>query len=237
MKTTVPIYQLKRKAKLLARQTSTPLHAALDRIAVEQGYRSWSLLAAKHAETSPAEILYRSLKQGDMLLVGARPRQGKTLMALSLAIEAMKAGNQAYFFSLDYTQADILGRFRALEIEPLRFGHLFAFDGSDAINAGYMIEALANAAPGTLVVVDYLQLLDQRRENPPLADQVSALNAFARSRGLTIVFVSQIDRAYDAAAKPLPDITDLRLPNPIDLSKFSRTCFLNAGSVAFRPNG
>lgn len=86
MKTTVPIYQLKRKAKLLARQTSTPLHAALDRIAIEQGYRSWSLLSAKHAETSPAEILYRSLEQGDMLLVGARPRQGKTLMALSLAI-------------------------------------------------------------------------------------------------------------------------------------------------------
>jgi hypothetical protein len=178
MKTTVPIYQLKRKAKLLARQTSTPLHAALDRIANEQGYRSWSLLSSKHAETSPAEILYRSLKQGDMLLVGARPKQGKTLMALSLAIEAMRAGNQAHFFSLDYTPADILGRFRALEVEPARFVDLFSFDCSDAINAGYMIEALENAAAGTLVVVDYLQLLDQRRENPPLADQVSALNAF-----------------------------------------------------------
>jgi len=237
MKTTVPIYQLKRKAKLLARQTSTPLHAALDRLAIEQGYRSWSLLSAKHAETSSAEILYRSLKRGDMLLVGARPRQGKTLMALSLAIEAMKAGNSAFFFSLDYTPADILGRFRALEVEPQRFGDQFSFDCSDAINAGYMIEALETAAAGTLVVVDYLQLLDQRRENPPLADQVSTLESFARKRGLIIVFVSQIDRAYDAAAKPLPDIADVRLPNPLDLSKFSRTCFLQSGSVAFQPNG
>jgi hypothetical protein len=237
MKPTVPIYQLKRKAKLLARQTSTPLHAALDRLAIEQGYRSWSLLSAKHAETSPAEILYRSLKRGDMLLVGARPRQGKTLMALSLAIEAMKAGNRAFFFSLDYTTADLLGCFRVLDVEPARFGNQFSFDFSDAINAGYMIETLENAAPGTLVVVDYLQLLDQRRENPPLSDQVSALSAFARRRDLIIVFVSQIDRAYDAALKPLPDIADVRLPNPIDLSQFSRTCFLQGGSVAFRPNG
>lgn len=227
MKTTVPIYQLKRKAKLLARQTSTPLHAALDRLAIEQGYRSWSLLSAKHAETSSAEILYRSLKRGDMLLVGARPRQGKTLMALSLAIEAMKAGNSAFFFSLDYTPADILGRFRALEVEPQRFGDQFSFDCSDAINAGYMIEALETAAAGTLVVVDYLQLLDQ----------VSTLESFARKRGLIIVFVTQIDRAYDEATKPLPDIADVRLPNPLDLSKFSRTCFLQGGSVAFRPNG
>jgi hypothetical protein len=237
MRTTVPIYQLKRKAKLLARQTSTPLHAALDRLAIEQGYRSWSLLSAKHAETSPAEILYRSLKRGDMLLVGARPRQGKTLMALSLAIKAMKAGNSAFFFSLDYTLADILGCFRVLDVEPARFGNQFSFDCSDAINAGYMIETLETAAPGTLVVVDYLQLLDQRRENPPLAEQVSALSAFARRRDLIIVFVSQIDRAYDAAVKPLPDIADVRLPNPIDLSQFSRTCFLQGGSVAFRPNG
>ena len=237
MKPTVPIYQLKRKAKLLARQTSTPLHAALDRLAIEQGYRSWSLLSAKHAETSSAEILYRSLKRGDMLLVGARPRQGKTLMALSLAIEAMKAGNQAFVFSLDYTTADLLGCFRVLDVEPARFGNQFSFDCSDAINAGYMSKTLENAAPGTLVVVDYLQLLDQRRENPPLSDQVSVLSAFARRRGLIIVFVSQIDRAYDAAVKPLPDIADVRLPNPIDLSQFSRTCFLQGGSVAFRPNG
>ena len=47
MNLSAPIHQLKRKARLMSRAERIPLHAALDRIAVEEGYRSWSLLAAK----------------------------------------------------------------------------------------------------------------------------------------------------------------------------------------------
>ena len=49
MKLSTPIYHLKRKARQLARAQAIPLHAALDRIATEEGYSGWSLLAAKYA--------------------------------------------------------------------------------------------------------------------------------------------------------------------------------------------
>jgi replicative DNA helicase len=85
-----------------------------------------------------------------------------------------------------------------------------------------------------LAVIDYLQLLDQKRENPELMAQVRALKSFARQRGLILVFISQIDRSYDPSDKRCPDISDIRLPNPLDLSLFDKTCFLHDGEVRFQ---
>jgi replicative DNA helicase len=231
MKLSAPIYHLKRKARQMARAHSIPLHEALDRIAFQEGFGSWSLLAARHSAISPAAKLFGLLSQGNLVLVGARPGQGKTLMALELAVEAMKSGNRGFFFTLEYTEKDILERFRAIGVEPARFGSLFEFDCSDGINASYIKETLKLAPRGALVVIDYLQLLDQRRENPPLDAQVSELKSFARECGLVIVFISQIDRSYDPSKKPHPEIQDVRLPNPLDLKLFDKTCFLNNGEI------
>ncbi|KKB85098.1 DNA helicase [Devosia limi DSM 17137] len=231
MKLSAPIYRLKQNAKRLARQLAIPLHEALDRVASQEGYSGWSLLAARHAALSPAARLYDRLTAGDLVLVAARPGQGKTLMALELAAEAVKSGRHSVFFTLEYTDADVLERLRAIGFDPTPFGQSFMFDCSDAICADYIINMLQRVPVGTLVVIDYLQLLDQRRENPALADQVAALKAFARQCGLVIVFIAQIDRSYDPAVKAYPDLDDVRLPNPLDLSVFSKTCFLNNGEV------
>ena len=83
------------------------------------------------------------------------------------------------------------------------------------------------------MVIDYLQLLDQRRETPELMVQVLALKSFAKERGLILVFISQIERSYDPSAKPCPDLGDVRLPNPLDLKLFDKTCFLNDGEVRY----
>jgi replicative DNA helicase len=234
MKLSAPIYRLKRKARLLSREENIPLNEALDRIAFHEGLSSWSLLAAKASAVAPARKLYARLKPGDLLLVGARPGQGKTLMSLELAVEAMKSGNRSVFFSLEYTVKDIMDRFRALGVEGSQFDGLFEFDSSDAISADYIAETLAPAPRGTLVVVDYLQLLDQKRENADLAAQIRTLKTFTRDRGLIMVFISQIDRSYDPSKKPFPDIGDVRLPNPLDLKLFDKTCFLNNGEVRFQ---
>ncbi len=233
MKLSAPIYRLKRIAKLLSREKNIPLHEALDRVAADEGFGSWSLLAAKASETTPVRELFARLSPGDLLLVGARPGQGKTLMSIELAVEAMKAGNRGVFFTLEYTAKDMLDRFRDIGAEPARFNGLFEFDSSDDISADYIVKRLASAPRGTLVVVDYLQLLDQKRENPELNLQVRTLETFARDRGLIIVFISQIDRSYDPSKKPCPDLEDVRLPNPLDLKLFSKTCFLNEGEVQF----
>lgn len=237
MKLSAPIYYLKRKAKLLSRKERIPLYEALDRVALQEGYSGWSLLAAKQSTTAPARKLFAQLTPGDLVLIGARPGQGKTLMSLELAIEAMKSGKRGALFTLEYTEKDILDRFRAIGVEPAQFDGLFEFDCSDAINADYIMKALASAPRGTLVVIDYLQLLDQKRENAALAVQVRALKSFAWERGLIIVFISQIDRSFDSSKKRCPDIRDVRLPNPLDLKLFNKTCFMNEGEIQFRMAG
>jgi replicative DNA helicase len=234
LKLSAPIYRLKRQAKLLSRDQNIPLHEALDRVAVQEGFRAWSLLAAKLSATRPASKLFARLRPGDLVLVGARPGHGKTLMSLELAVEAMKAGNRGMLFTLEYTDKDVADRFRDIGVEQKDFDGLFAFDSSDAISADYIVKRMADAPRGTLVVVDYLQLLDQRRENPALMDQVRTLKSFARDGGVIIVFISQIDRSYDPLTKPFPDLKDVRLPNPLDLKLFDKTCFLNNGEVRFQ---
>jgi replicative DNA helicase len=234
MKLAAPIYHLKREAKLLSREKNIPLHEALDRIAEQEGFNGWSLLVSKATATTSAGKLFARLAPGDLVLVGARPGQGKTLMSLELAVEAMKSGNRGMFFTLEYTEKDISDCFRAIRVERKDFAGLFEFDSSNNINADYIVKKLAAAQRGTLVVIDYLQLLDQKRENPELMVQVRALQSFARDRGLIFVFISQIDRSYDPLTKRCPDLEDVRLPNPLDLRLFTKTCFLNNGEVQFR---
>ncbi|QIO33404.1 DNA helicase [Bradyrhizobium sp. 1(2017)] len=234
MRLSAPIYHLKRKAKRLSREGGIPLHDALDRVAATEGFPAWSILAAKAAAVTPASKLFPQFRPGDLVLVGARPGQGKTLMSLELAVEAMKCGQRAAFFSLEYTVRDVMDRLRAIGVDPAQFGQLFEIDCSDAISADYVVKQMAASPRGTFVVIDYLQLLDQRRETPDLTVQVRALKSFARNKGLIIVFISQIDRSYNPTVKPCPDLDDIRLPNPLDLTLFDKTCFINNAEIQFR---
>lgn len=237
MKLSAPVYHLKRRAKLLSRKEKIPLHEALGRIALKEGFGSWGLLIAKAPAVTATTRLYARMEAGDMVLVGARPGHGKTLLSLELAAEAMRTGKRSVFFTLEYTQRDIVDRFRDIGIDATRFAGLFEFDNSDAMAADYIMERLSLALPGTLAVIDYLQLLDQKRENPELMVQVRALKSFAWDRGLIMVFISQIDRSYDPSRKSCPDLNDVRLPNPLDLGLFNKTCFLNDGEIQFQATG
>ncbi len=234
MKLSAPVYHLKRNAKRLSREKGIPLHDALDRIAAGEGFARWSLLATNSAMTLSARDLFNRLKPGELLLVGARPGHGKTLLCLELTVEAMKAGGRGVFFTLESSQRDLEKSFRAIGVDWADFRPLFEFDSSDAISADHIMTKLASAPRGTFVVVDYLQLLDQKREKPALMIQVQALRFFAQARGLMIAFISQIDRSFDPAKKPLPDLEDVRLPNPLDLGLFDKTCFLHDGEIRLR---
>jgi replicative DNA helicase len=110
---------------------------------------------------------------------------------------------------------------------------MFQIDCSDAIHAAYIEDRMAATPRGTLIAVDYLQLLDQKRETPELSLQVRSLKEFARHKGLIIVMIAQIDRTYDSAAKSFPSIEDVRLPNRLDLTLFNKACFLQNGEIQF----
>jgi replicative DNA helicase len=231
MKFSAPIYILKQRAKVLSRQEKVPLHDALDRIASQEGFGNWSLLAAKWAADEAINSLLSQLRPGELVLLAARPGQGKTLLSLGLAIEWMARGDRAAFFTLEFTRVDVVRCFDILHKDIRNFDRLFAIDDSDRISADYIVAHLGSVPPNMLVVVDYLQLLDQKRENPSLAHQVTTLKSFARERRATIVCLSQIHRNYDSAIKPFPALTDIRLPNPLDLKLFDKACFLSQGKV------
>lgn len=232
MKLSAPIYHLKRRAKALSRKQKIPLHEALDRIAAQEGFRHWSLLSARAATANGAAELFAQLRPGDIALIGARPGQGKTLMGVEMLVEAMKAGHRAAFFTLEFTEKDVRDLFLSIGVDITTLDGRLDLDTSDTISADSIMKRLVAAPAGTTVLIDYLQLLDQQRHKPELAEQVRALKAFARDKGIVVIFLSQIDRSYDSSSKPCPDLGDLRLPNPMDVKVFSKTCFLHEGNIA-----
>ena len=231
MKPSASIHRLKRRARRLSRDERVPLHAALDRVAAAEGFRSWSLLAARgYAARAPAAVLER-LDPGDLVLLGARPGHGKTLTGLGIVMDAVERGRPAWYFTLESTLAETLERVRRIGRDPSAFTERVTFDDSEAIRAEHVVARLSGAGRGAVAVIDCLQLLDRRREHPPLGEQVAALGAFARASGTTLVLITQIDRSYDPSAKACPDLEDVRLADPLDLAPFDKTCFLHGGEV------
>ena len=231
MKLSAPIYQLKQQAKRLKRETAVPLTTAQNQLAQREGYRSWSHLMVKAGNRNATASILQQLKKGDLVLLGARPGQGKTLLALDLLTTTAQDGRQAFFFTLDYHVGDIALRMKDIGADPTQMGNLFSADTSDDICADYIVAKLGEASAGTVVVIDYLQILDQRRDNPSLDQQLSVLKAFAQSKGITIVILSQIDRSFELTSAKLPGLANVRLPNKADLSLFTKTCFTHDGQV------
>ena len=231
MRFSSPIYTLKRQAKLLARDKDIRLHEALNRIAIKEGFRDWSHLASSYAKATPANDIMRQLRPSDMVLIAARPGHGKTLLGLELSVLAGKSNRTGYVFSLDYNETDVWDRFKRLGFSATEHDRPVVIDTSDDICAAHIIERLGHTSNHAVVVVDYLQILDQKRSNPPLEEQVRELKKFAIESGVIVAMISQIDRAFELSSSDMPSVEDVRLPNPVDLSLFDKRCFLNCGQV------
>ena len=158
MRLSVPIYQLKRQAKRQARQNNIPLNQALDQVAKAEGFSNWGLLAAFHARRKPTAKILDALRTGDLVLLGARPGHGKTLMGLELIIEALKEDRHAAFYSLEYSKRDVENRFSDLGFNSAAKVDKLTVDTSDEICAAYIIERQHLRPRGFVPVVDYMQL-------------------------------------------------------------------------------
>jgi replicative DNA helicase len=230
MKLSSPIYVLKSQAKSLKKAQAITMSKALDIIAKKEGFDSWSLLLSKNEEIFPkkyCEIL-SFFNHGDLVLVGARPGKGKTSFTVGIfvqAIEEKRAKN--YCFSLSENHKDIAGRISSYNQEIGQNNEYLFLNYSNDISAEYIMSvAKDEVTPGTIIVIDYLQLLDEKRVNPPLQNQVSQLKEFAKNTGCIIIFLSQIDRSLETRLIKRPILNDIRLPNPLDLNIFNKVIFL-----------
>lgn len=231
MKLSAPIFQLKRRAKLMARHNDIALHEALDQIARAEGFAQWSLLSSHIATRPLSATILAQLDDGDLLLMAGRAGHGKTKLGLQLLLDAVRDGRRAVFFTLDFTEQQARRHIQSLVGDNDIEGDRVEIVTSDEISADYIMRYLSDAKRGTVAVIDYLQILDQQRSKPAVAEQVQALSAFAQTRGMAIGFISQIDRSFDSDSKRLPDIGDVRLPNLVDLGLFAKACFLHNGEA------
>lgn len=235
MKLSAPLHLLKSRAKALKKTEGITLTEALDQVAQSEGYVSWSLLSSKKQQALPRtrqEVL-GYLKPCDLMLIGARPGLGKTQLAIEMAVQALKEGRRAYFFSLEYTLADIANHFSTL-INDKALPNELSIDLSDDISASYIIEKTRETIQNnSFIVVDYLQLLDQKRSKPDLQMQIQTLKGYAKETGCIIVFISQLDRLFDDRGGVLPSLEDVRMPNEFDLGLINKLMLIHQSRLLF----
>jgi replicative DNA helicase len=236
MKLSAPIFVLKAQAKEVKKSKSIQLSEALNQIAQREGYVSWSLLQSKAGDTYPktSDEILDYLIPGDLVLIGSRPGLGKTAFALRLLLQAVDEGKRCFFFTLEYSRREVAAK--AAEINELIGDNdpKLTFDFSDEISSDYIIQKTKGQLElGSLIAVDYLQLLDQKRSKPELQTQIERLKEFAREQKCILVFISQVDRTFDSSGKIPPTLKDVRLPNPLDLDIFNKALFFHNGKKIF----
>ena len=230
MKLSSPIFVLKSQARKLKRHQSISMVGALNQIAKREGYGSWSLLKLKHLDSLPYnynEVL-DYFNGGDLVLIGARPHTGKTSFTIGLFVQAIqKKLSMNYFFTLSEVKRDIVGRMEMYDNNIDRYVDFFTLNYSNEINADYIIKSTKkDIGSGSLIIIDYLQLLDEKRVNPPLQEQVEKLKRYAKEQGCIIVFISQLAREVENRNDKKPSIQDVRLPNPLDLKLMNKVILL-----------
>ena len=198
-----------------------------------EAYKEAEAVAAAGGETQGVPTGYPTLdkmlmgfREGQLIIIGARPAVGKTSFALNLALNAAAAGFTVGFFSLEMSGKEIAQRFicahAQVNMSNFRTGRISAQEWANINEATQelsKLDILIDDTPGTtvteirakarrmlhnkehaIVILDYLQLV-----NPPAGRR-------AESRA---VEVSEMSRALKIMAK------ELKIPL-IALSQLSR---------------
>ena len=229
MKLSAPIFVLKSQAKELKSTKLITMTEALNLIAQREGFISWSLLHSQTMNFLPKtrEEILSYLNPSDLMLIGARPGVGKTTFSMKMMIQALKEGRRCFFFTLEYSKREVVQKIAELDESSVENSGL-TIDFSDEISSNYIIQKTNNLIePGTIIIIDYLQLLDQKRSNPDLQIQIEDLKEFAKKQKCILIFISQIDRMFEVKDKIYLGLEDIKLPNPLDLTLFNKIMFLH----------
>jgi replicative DNA helicase len=165
------------------------------------------------------------LQKSDLVIIAARPSMGKTSFALTVALNAAKAGSAVLFVSLEMSEPQLTARLLcaharfnsnrlreaylsksefdllATAREELRNVPLFIDDSPRVTVLEMRAKARRLRQKGMLdaVMVDYLQLIDPSDKRLPREQQISeisrSLKAMAKELDVPVVALSQLSRA------------------------------------------
>ncbi len=187
--------------------------------------------------------LLAGLQKSDLVILAARPSVGKTSLALDVIRSvALKTKESVGFFSLEMSKEQLVDRLICAEANvdlwKLRTGRLSERDDDfprigDALSklaeAPIFIDDSATANIMTiraksrrllaehglsLIVVDYLQLMEGRRQTDNRVQEISeisrGLKQIARELNVPILALSQLSRAVEQIKPAIPKLSHLR---------------------------
>lgn len=180
------------------------------------------------------------LQRQDLIIVAARPSQGKTALALNVAQYAAKNGSVVGIFSLEMSAEQLVSRLLCSEARVdahrLRTGYLNREEWAklaDALRrlmdtriyvddtpAQSVLEMRAKsrrlkADQGLdLLIVDYIQLMAGRGRIESRQQEVSQisrdLKSLAKELNIPVIALSQLSRAPELRSEHKPQLSDLR---------------------------
>jgi len=191
--------------------------------------------------------LLAGLQASDLIIVAGRPSMGKTSLALGMVEHAALRGNAVVgIFSLEMSKAQLVLRMLSsqalLDSHALRTGHLTKHDWVALTEAASRLEQAKifiddsgnlsvqqmrgkarrlKAEHGLdLLVVDYLQLMEGRRDSESRQQEISdisrSLKGLAKELEVPVVALSQLSRAVENRKPPIPVLADLRESGAIE---------------------
>jgi replicative DNA helicase len=191
--------------------------------------------------------LTAGLQPSDLIIIAGRPSMGKTALALNIGYNAAKrTGKAVAVFSLEMSKQQLgirmLGFDARIDATKLRTGFLrdkewerltdsanrltelpIFIDDSSAISVLEMkakCRRLKKSHDLTLVIVDYLQLIQGRRSAESRQIEISEvsrmLKALAKDLNVPVMALSQLNRKVEDRPNKRPQLADLRESGAIE---------------------
>lgn len=185
------------------------------------------------------DSLTGGLEPGQLIVIGARPKVGKTAVALGIARHVAGIEHRVAFFSLEMSRRELAARLlsaeagvdgRALKVGPTEADwsaltqaatapwlDRLILDDSAAVSLGYTrarARRLQRAVGLGLIVIDYIQLMTPADPRTNRNEQISGLSRglkqLAKELHVPVIVLSQLNRASEARADRRPQLSDLR---------------------------
>ena len=196
------------------------------------------------------DIITQGFQNSDLIIIAGRPSMGKTAFAFNLAKNvAQNHDTGVIFFSLEMTRQQLLYRLLASEVEitntRLRASRIKETEWlkinskvRDLAKLKLFIDDTPDLSVGeiklkiktinlelsehiSLIVIDYLQLLEGAEQNSNRVQELSkitrALKKLARDLNIPIIVLSQLSRNVESRVNKRPILADLRESGCINL--------------------
>jgi len=209
---------------------------------IEERYENRDSLSGVPTGFYDLDAMTAGFQASDLIIVAARPSMGKTALCLTMAQHvAIELKIPVAIFSLEMSKEQLVQRMlcseAAIDANRLRTGHLHTNDWTHlAMAMGRLGEApiyiddsallnvleiraktrrLKAEMKGLgLIIVDYIQLLQGRKQTDNRVQEVSeisrSLKTLAREVGVPVIALSQLSRAVEGRQNKRPMLSDLR---------------------------